>query len=168
MTPQSAKIGRWKGCYRQAKTPEEYLNQRFQIDLDTDCWNWTFGKDKNGYGQCQDARTAKDLGVTRAHQLAWVVHSGPIPVGMYVCHTCDNPSCINPAHLFLGTCNDNVQDMMKKGRYKHPTQCGYTGKLTKEDKIKIMEFKGNESCFVTAKRFSVSFSRICQLWRGEA
>ena len=51
-----------------------------------------------------------------AHRVMWAIHNGPIPLSMYVCHTCDNPICVNPDHLFLGTARDNYHDMVGKGR----------------------------------------------------
>jgi hypothetical protein len=107
--------------YRQAKTAEEYWNQRVIKHAgyyDTDCWQFPLpASDKNGYKQIHTCRWAKELGVTRAHQLSYVLHKGPIEPGKLVCHTCDNTWCVNPDHLFLGSPNDNVQDMIKKGRY---------------------------------------------------
>ena len=71
------------------------------------CWLWIAGKDYGGYGSFQHKR---------AHRLSYEMHVGPIPKGMFVCHSCDVPACINPAHLFLGTARDNVRDMIAKGR----------------------------------------------------
>ena len=167
MKPQSAKAkGKWKGCYRQAKTPEEYLEQRYEINTTTGCWVWNKSKDKDGYGQCQDAVVAKQLNVTRAHQLSWKNYYGNYSIGLCVLHKCDNPSCVNPEHLFLGTKADNVKDMINKGRYKHPSTVNALGKLTKEQRhrIKALKNSGRTSLDV-AKEFGVSFSRICQLWR---
>jgi hypothetical protein len=142
--------------YKQSRTPEEYLNQR--LDKSEECWVFTGGKDKDGYGQVQAARAAKDNKVTRAHQLAYVAWVGEIKDGMLVCHTCDNPSCCNPEHLFLGTPSDNMQDMSKKGRCgpKMPRRLDYEG---------ILAAHGNKPCGVVAEEFGCSFGTVCKIWR---
>jgi hypothetical protein len=72
------------------------------------CWNWTGGKNDKGYGR---------LGNKYAHRISWEIHNGKkIPEGMFVCHHCDNPSCVNPSHLFIGTQKDNMRDMINKNR----------------------------------------------------
>jgi hypothetical protein len=76
------------------------------------CWNWKAGT-RNGYG-----RLWLDGGIKSAHRVAWEFTNGPIPDGLRVLHRCDNPSCCNPAHLFLGTQEDNVADMVSKGRQR--------------------------------------------------
>lgn len=76
------------------------------------CWHWTAGLTKWGYGQTTIAYKSY-----RAHRLAWAFHNGqPVPDGMSVCHSCDNPACCNPHHLWIGTIKDNTLDMVKKGR----------------------------------------------------
>jgi predicted XRE-type DNA-binding protein len=77
-----------------------------------DCWEWQGTRMYKGYGHIAVRRK-----FYRAHRVAWVLHHRQrIPKGMFVCHTCDNPPCCNPAHLFLGTNVDNMQDMLSKGR----------------------------------------------------
>lgn len=71
------------------------------------CWNWTAAKLPHGYGKLQSMLS---------HRASWKIHFGEIPSGLLVCHKCDNPSCVNPNHLFLGTHKQNTQDMVKKGR----------------------------------------------------
>lgn len=73
------------------------------------CWQWMAGKTWQGYGQFRGLK---------ASRVAWELCKGEIPDGMFVLHHCDNTSCVNPKHLFLGTGLDNMQDMVVKGRWR--------------------------------------------------
>lgn len=79
------------------------------------CWEWQGARQRMGHGVIGRGRRGE--GTVLVHRLSWEVHNGPVPVGMCVCHHCDNPPCVNPDHLFVGTRNDNNQDMMRKGRH---------------------------------------------------
>lgn len=81
------------------------------------CWLWVRGRNAHGYGI---ASNGKKSGLILAHRLSYELTYGPIPTGLHVCHHCDNPPCVRPDHLFLGTDADNVADMMRKGRYGPP------------------------------------------------
>lgn len=83
------------------------------------CWIWLYGLTSEGYGTVRFRGRSR-----RAHRVSWVLHRGPIPNGAFVCHHCDNPICINPDHLFIGTAADNNKDRRRKGRdfaLKNPT-----------------------------------------------
>ncbi len=77
------------------------------------CWIYQGRKDTYGYGQVwwRDKEW-------RAHRMFYMYHKGEIPAGLFACHKCDNPPCVNPDHIFLGTNNDNVQDCVRKGRQR--------------------------------------------------
>ena len=85
-----------------------------KLNLDSGgCWIWIGLKNKKGYGRFSVSRS---IGMLLAHRLSWEIHRGSIPSGMCILHRCDVPACVNPEHLFLGTRQDNNQDMIKKGR----------------------------------------------------
>jgi hypothetical protein len=92
---------------------------KIRLDLISGCWNWQGNLTSGGYGSVGRVKVSGGRNI-RAHQLSWIIYNGEIPRGLWVCHKCDNPSCVNPEHLFLGTPKDNAQDKITKGRANHP------------------------------------------------
>ena len=98
---------------RSARTHEP-VETRFwaRVAQGEGCWLWTGERNARGYGRFYPRWKAQYY----AHRYSWELHNGPIPDGLYVCHRCDNPSCVRPDHLFLGTQRTNIQDALAKGR----------------------------------------------------
>lgn len=134
-TPTQGRFCRLK-CHRDSTIRS--IEDRFWecVDKSGECWLWTKGKDRDGYGAIRGA-DGKNL---RAHRVSWIIHFGPIPDGLYVLHDCpdgkDNPSCVRPSHLWLGTNDDNMADCHDKKRNVFGERHG-RAKLTEEIVLEI-------------------------------
>jgi hypothetical protein len=122
-----------------------------EADPETGCWIWQKGKDKDGYGQF----SFKNRNY-KAHRVAYRLYVGPIPKGMQVLHKCDNTSCVNPKHLFLGTNDDNTVDMVQKDRQAKGEDSA-RAKLT-EDQVREIKKRlaGPETATNIARDYPVS------------
>lgn len=127
------------------------------------CWIWKAGIKADGYGFLW----IKKGNTVLAHRLSYELFVGQIPKGLFVCHRCDNPPCVNPDHLFLGTHAENMADCAIKGRYpdrkgeKHPM-----AKLTEPMVLEIL--RSSESHKELAERFGISQGNISQIKTGSS
>jgi len=120
------------------------------------CWIWTGAKGRRGYGRFWTEHRKS----IAAHRFSYETFVGSIPMGLFVCHHCDNPPCVRPDHLFIGTRSDNIQDSIKKGRFssgENHVMC----KLSDNQVAEIRELR-SQGMIITklATRFQVSKSLI--------
>src|SRR6266567_2446668 len=108
-------------CFHHRKNylrtnPVERFWSKVDFPSVSSCWNWKGAIQPTGYGAFSLSTDLNRSITVTAHRFAWEDIMGPIPVSLYVLHRCDNPLCVNPHHLFLGTNSDNLHDMWQKGR----------------------------------------------------
>ncbi len=97
------------------KTPQQRFYSQIEKNNENGCWEWTgfiLNHPYYGYGSIRVEKK-----IVRAHRFSYELHKGKIPNGLHVCHSCDNRRCVNPDHLWIGTHQDNMRDMMAKGRH---------------------------------------------------
>jgi hypothetical protein len=116
------------------KPIRERFDEKWQFIAPTGCWEWQAGISSRGYG----AFSIRSVNYG-AHRISYELYVGPIPEGMFVCHKCDNPKCVNPEHLFLGTPDDNMQDKMQKGRHILPLGEDASNAILKEHEARLIK-----------------------------
>lgn len=102
------------GDQRMKPLEERFWENVIKGDDQKKCWAWSGVIDQHGYGKISKGRFGE--GAVRAHRLSWEINKGPIPKGLVVIHICDNPNCVNPDHLKIGTQKANMLDCKEKGR----------------------------------------------------
>jgi len=127
------------------------------------CWEWTARCNNHGYGKFSINRVGH-----YAHRVAWEIVNGPIPQGLCVLHHCDNPKCVNPAHLFIGTRADNTRDMMDKGRHRLVVLHGEDHGCHKLTEVEVHEIRqryarGGISQATLAREYSVTQAQISNI-----
>lgn len=130
------------------------------VDQTGDCWTWKLAtRGAQGYGTTNWQHRSY-----ATHRLSWELTYGPIPPGMLVCHRCDNPPCVRPDHLFLGTPADNMRDMRDKGRCRPPRARGEAASraLLSEVQVRMVRRRhaSGETMAALAREFRVSFGAV--------
>lgn len=144
-------------------SPAEFWNKAV-ISSRTGCWEWTASKTGTRYGKTHI--NGKEFS---AHRISFYIFFGIDPMGKCVCHKCDNPLCINPNHLFLGTYKDNIVDMISKGRDTMIGERNSMAKLTEKNVLSIREQYsiGGVTYKQLAIKHGVSITVIHQVVKGE-
>lgn len=141
----------------------EYDRFFMRVDVSgvNDCWNWTGSRHKKRWhGQWRSG----DGRIELAHRGAWRLMKGEVPKGAFVLHRCDNPVCVNPSHLFLGTQSDNAKDMWTKGRAKPKSSLGENHGMSKLTADLVRDIRrSNESGIELAKRLKLTATTICDV-----
>ena len=159
--------------------PLDVLHQRILskvcVNEVTGCWSWQEALHRDGYGVFWDGRSSR-----QAHRVSYSVFVGDIPLGMFVCHKCDNRRCVNPAHLFLGTASDNTNDAKKKGRLAKGELHGMFGRgdlcanakgernnMAKLTEAEVVEILASDASMVSlAAKYGVQYQAIYKIKRG--
>lgn len=145
---------------RERPTLADRFHSKYDIIPETGCWIWNGALCSKGYGAIQLG--VKNTG--KAHRVSWELHFGEISKGLFVCHKCDTPACVNPSHLFLGDQFENSKDMVFKNRSLKRTR-NPNCKLTEADVSNILSSK--ETAIVIAEKLKVNPATIRRIRRNE-
>lgn len=127
------------------------------------CYEWVGSKHKQGYGTIWDCRKRR---VVKTHRLSAELFMFPFDPKLCVLHRCDNPSCVNPFHLFQGTHTDNMRDMARKNRNKVTRKFGVDNHMSKLTESKVLAIRAEEgSCKTIADKYQVSPMTISRIRR---
>ena len=132
---------------------------KYEPDPNTGCWLWLGAVTPNGYGKLSSNRVT-----ISAHRYFYTRLVGPIPEGHFVCHRCDTRICVNPNHLFPGTCLENIQDCMSKGRM--PRGERHRNSRLTDERVAIILTSEDENIDL-ARRFGVTHGLVSKIRKGE-
>lgn len=161
---------RYKFCSAKCKKdfpPLEWMWMHISV-LPSGCWEWTGCRDKDGYGVYFLKINGKKI-KTPAHRASWILHDRECPKELCVCHHCDNPPCVNPFHLFVGTESDNNWDKIKKGRSGAPFGDQHWRSELNPEIVKTMRieyFSKVSSMGNLARRFNVCIATAFEAIHG--
>lgn len=160
----------WKNCSEQEKLDRIKIRFEEKVIKKDGCWEWKGFFDKDGYPLLSSGANGKGFKERRAHRISWLIKYGEIPNDKLVCHKCDNPSCTNPEHLFLGSILENNRDKVSKGRGNNGSKHG-NSKLT-EDQVKEMRLKFRDGVMIktimeeySICRQSAHLIKYCKTWK---
>lgn len=153
------------------KSLKERFEDKYIPEPNSGCWLWTGSLTRGGYGHIRDM-VGDNWGMRRAHRVSYELNKGDIPQGKVIMHTCDNPLCVNPSHLKVGTNLENTRDKVSKGRHSWGIKDGHN-KLNLRLANHIREYyKSYEAEYKhIAIIFGTSTQQVCriinnQIWRS--
>lgn len=149
----------WHG---KTVSDETRFRSKYEVNELSGCWEWLGGRYDDGYGMFRFGGTTG-----QAHRYSWELSHGEIPDSALVCHSCDNPSCVNPEHLFLGTPGVNMEDKVQKGRQAKGVEFS-SAKLTDASVLEIRNLvHGGAKRVLVADQFGVSSALISLVCTGK-
>ncbi len=132
-----------------------------KVEKTETCWIWIGAHNGRGYGH-MNLSAGKARKYVGAHRIAWEMENGPIPAGMYVLHTCDNPPCVRASHLYVGTQSQNIRDAYQRGRKVPAMQ-----KVTDEQVLEIRALRGRWLLREIAEEYKLTRQHVSDIMRGK-